>query len=375
MRSSTVPAPRQDDSSGMLLGKRYLLRRRIAEGGMGAIYEAEHLAMNKRVAIKVIHSDGATGPDVTRRFEQEATITSNLSDPHIVRVFDAGHDPQHGFFMVMEMLEGEDLAARLRVGGALRPLDACEIVYQAARGLEQAHAAKVIHRDLKPSNIFLVRTRGDGLFAKVLDFGVAKATGGDGRSLVLTRVGATVGTPQYMSPEQAAGLDNVDERTDLYSLGAVLYKAIVGEPVVPAFRSFGRMVVHIATVTAPRVAERRKEIDPRIDRLVAEMTCRDRDARISSMREVRRRLGEILAKKDTSTRRILRAPVARPATGEPGEAGGVEVFERPSMRRKMTSVVEAEDEGAAVFNRASLKLPAAKPIDPDEIEVPIDFEG
>jgi serine/threonine-protein kinase len=392
---SVQPYATDGEATGALVGKRYRLLRRIAKGGMGAIYEAEHAAIGKRVAIKLITSTADPNSEVARRFQQEATITSNLSNPHIVRVFDAGHDARYGFFMVMEMLHGEDLSTRIHSQSRLLPRDACEIVYQAARGLEKAHQAKIIHRDLKPSNVFLVDT-GDGeFFVKVLDFGIAKAMDERERSHVHTRVGSTVGTPQYMSPEQAAGLDVLDERTDVFSLGSVLYEALVGEPSVPALGNYNQLVIRIATVSAPRVSVKCPDIDPRIDAVVADMMRRDRDARISSMREVRHRLGEILGKRDLSARWIAARPamdsavasVTTPTADESQEVeGGVEVFERPSMKRPIAQPVspepmqepEEDAEPAAMFDRKSLKLPVL-PADPSDgeatdVEIPIEFD-
>src|SRR5262249_33822605 len=154
-----------------------------------------------------------------------------------------------------------------------------------SRGLEKAHAANVAHRDLKPGNVFLVDSDEEDFLVKVLDFGIAKLFENDLESSVkLTREGSTLGTPMYMSPEQARGVEDIDGRTDVYSLGAVIYEAIVGKPHVPALANYNQLVVHIATEPAPRISESIQEIDPRIDRLVHDMLIADRRDRIQTMR-------------------------------------------------------------------------------------------
>ena len=290
------------DLAGAVLDGRYRLTRQIASGGMGAIYEGEHLAIGKDVAVKVLCPDRARDAPSLRRFRREAAITRSLSSPHIVHIFDVGRDPELGFYMVMERLEGENLASRLERKGRLLRVDACEIAHQAASGLERAHAAKILHRDLKPSNLFLVNTADKACLVKVLDFGVAKMFGGaslpDESLSAVTRSGFTVGTPQYMSPEQAVGFDSLDERADVYALGAVLFETLVGVPSVPDCGSCSETLKELLRSPAPRLCAYLRDVDPRLDSLVAEMLCIERTDRPRTMREVRVRLGEILGLSD-----------------------------------------------------------------------------
>jgi eukaryotic-like serine/threonine-protein kinase len=287
--------------AGVVLDGRYRLTRRIASGGMGAIYEGEHLANREDVAIKVLGGEQAREGRALRRFRRECAITRSLSSPHIVRVLDVGSDPDHGFFMVMERLEGENLATRLELEGRLPGTEACEIAHQAALGLEEAHAAKILHRDLKPSNLFLVKTCDGAQVAKILDFGVAKAFAGvvlpEESPSTVTRAGFTVGTPQYMSPEQAVGFDDLDERADIYALGAVLFETLVGLPCMQDCGSCGETLRALLRTPAPRLCTRLRDVDPRLDDLVAQMLRIERTERPRTMREVRVRLGEILSLK------------------------------------------------------------------------------
>jgi serine/threonine-protein kinase len=220
---------------GTTIAGKYRLRSVLGVGGMGAVYEGEHLEIGKRVAIKVIDGRHAAYDEMAARFRREARAASAVESEHIVQVFDVGQDPAAGLYMVMELLSGEDLARRMeRAGGSLPLEDVITIGVQAARALAKAHAAGVVHRDLKPANLFLVAREDGSLHVKILDFGISKLLRDEPESApqaakALTREGAVIGTPQYMSPEQAQGLP-VDSRTDVWSLAALLYEAIAGVP-------------------------------------------------------------------------------------------------------------------------------------------------
>ena len=223
---------------GRTIHGRYKIKRLLGEGGMGGVYEGEHLEIGKRVAIKLVHALHARDPHIAARIKQEARSTGAIESENIVQVFDAGEDPELGIFLVMEMLKGEDLGALLARKKHVSPMAAATMVIQAAQGLSRAHAAGIVHRDLKPANIFLC-TRDDGSsLVKLVDFGIAKLVRDANANQAnqtpgLTRMGMVIGTPQYMSPEQAQGLLTVDHRTDIYSLGAVLFEAMVGKSPYP----------------------------------------------------------------------------------------------------------------------------------------------
>jgi eukaryotic-like serine/threonine-protein kinase len=215
-----------DDSltPGTLLG-RYEIKRQLGRGGMGAVYEAIHRDLKKRVAIKVLSSALAANEEANQRFLREGEAASRIQHPHVVDVTDVGVDGAITY-LVMEFLEGEDLAHKLVREGALAVGDAVDVLLPICAGLAVAHEVGVIHRDLKPENIFLARRRQGGVEPKLLDFGVSKVTGGN--VLALTGTTATFGTPYYMPPEQVRGARQVDQRSDVYALGVVLYECVCG---------------------------------------------------------------------------------------------------------------------------------------------------
>jgi serine/threonine protein kinase len=220
----------QDSLVGVLVADRYRVIERIGEGGMGVVYRAEHVTMRKQVAIKFLHTDAHRSMEVVQRFEREALSASRLGHPNILHVMDFGRIEDHLMYLVMELIEGESLAAVLERERAL-PVDrAVTIAKQVLDALEHAHSRGVVHRDLKPENIMLVRVEGvDGDFVKLLDFGIAKLQDDDPNHLdpKITRAGLVFGTPDYMSPEQALGQE-VDHRVDVYSSGVVLFEMLTG---------------------------------------------------------------------------------------------------------------------------------------------------
>jgi serine/threonine protein kinase len=245
---------------GATIAGKYVVRRVVGRGSMGVVCEAEHLEIGKRVAIKLIDASLAGMTDIAIRFRQEARATSLVESHHIVQVFDVGTDERLGLYLVMEFLTGEDLATVLARDHQL-PLDrSVRIAIQVARGLAKAHEAGVVHRDLKPANIFLCTSEDEHPLVKILDFGVSKvvdsARGGSGPGLKLTRDGMVLGTPQYMSPEQAQGY-TVDERTDVWALGLVLYEMLAGRPAYPELPSYEQFIIHLVSHPPdplPRVA-------------------------------------------------------------------------------------------------------------------------
>jgi tRNA A-37 threonylcarbamoyl transferase component Bud32 len=205
----------------------YRVTAKIGEGGMGAVYLAEHPIIGRRAALKVIHPQHARDTDVVARFVNEATAINRIGNEHIVEVTDFGRTPVGDFYFIMEHLEGRPLNEVIAAQAPFRPHQAVHIATQIADALEASHAHGVIHRDLKPDNIFLVPRDGDAAFVKVLDFGLAKLMHDDGAP-TKTRVGIVMGTPLYMSPEQCEG-GAVDERSDVYSLGVVLFEMLTGQ--------------------------------------------------------------------------------------------------------------------------------------------------
>ena len=207
---------------GHTLADRYLVEDVLGVGGMGAVFRGRHLALERDVAIKVLRPEYATHEEVSARFNREAKAASLFDHPNCVRVNDFGTTQGGMKFMVMQLLEGRGLVSLL--GRRFPASQSIEIALQILRGLEHAHGHGVIHRDLKPENVFITRDHAGEVQLKLVDFGIAKLTDGR-RDGIVTRIGTIFGTPQYMSPEQAAGED-IDGRSDLYSVGVILYQLL-----------------------------------------------------------------------------------------------------------------------------------------------------
>ena len=213
-----------------LLDGEYTILERIGAGGMGAVYKARQAALNRFVALKVLHTKFANRKEVLTRFRREARILSQLTHPNTLRVFDTGMLDDGRFYIVMELLEGRSLHRVIRTEAPLDEARAALIVSQVAFALDEAHAAGVLHRDIKPENIFLQATPADLEFPKVLDFGLAKLDESllPPGSVAITKQGAVFGTPEFMSPEQARG-EVMCAQSDVYSLAVVLYEALSGK--------------------------------------------------------------------------------------------------------------------------------------------------
>jgi eukaryotic-like serine/threonine-protein kinase len=223
-----------DSLVGSRLSERYDVTRKIGEGGMGVVYEAKHALIGKRVAIKVLLDKYAQKADIVARLQQEARLASSIGHEHIVDITDFGETHDGRTYVVMEFLEGESLAQLLAREGPLPPARAVGIVRQVSSALGAAHEKGIVHRDVKPENVFIIR-RSDKDFVKVVDFGISKAMrqadgeGGHSSSPRLTHTGMVLGTPLYMSPEQARGEDDLDHRIDVYAVGVILYELLTGE--------------------------------------------------------------------------------------------------------------------------------------------------
>ena len=288
---------------GKTIAGKYRIRRLIGVGGMGAVYEGQHIELGKKVAIKIIDSAGDTSAELATRFKREARAASAVESDGIVQVFDVGSDPDVGLYMVMELLQGEDLEMRLRKEPErkLDPVLVAQIGFQVARALVKAHGARVIHRDLKPANIFLTERDDGALRVKVLDFGISKllaseasiATGKEGL-LGLTAAGVALGTPQYMSPEQAQGLTTVDHRCDVWGLGVVLYEALAGIPAFPELGSYQDTILNLLREKAPPLARIAQWVPEPLARVVHDAIQHDVAARIPDCASFAARIEEAM---------------------------------------------------------------------------------
>ncbi|MBK8254277.1 MAG: protein kinase [Polyangiaceae bacterium] len=220
-----IHMPVADPLIGVVVADRYRIVEGLGRGGMGIVYKVEHKQIGKLLAMKPLTGELSRNPEVVRRFKHEALTASRLSNPNTVQVFDFG--VSDGLtYLVMELVAGEDLGRLLRVHGPMPWMRLGKVIAQVCSSLAEAHGKGIVHRDIKPENVMLVRARDGSDIAKVLDFGLAKLREGEGLS-ELTSAGAIVGTPYFMSPEQVRG-DPVDARSDIYSLGALMYRALTG---------------------------------------------------------------------------------------------------------------------------------------------------
>jgi serine/threonine-protein kinase len=265
---------------------------------MGTVYEGEHLEIGKRVAIKVIEPSRALSPELAARFRREARAASRVESDHIVQVFDVGEDSKVGLYMVMEYLTGEDLAMRLAREKKLDVATTVTIAIQLAKTLAKAHAAGVVHRDLKPANIFLQRREDGSLHTKILDFGISKLNvedddGGEAkeRPHAITRRGIALGTPQYMSPQQAQGMP-VDHRADVWALGAVLYECLAGVQAYEERASYEQTIIQIVTTKPKPLSEVAPWVNSALAEVVHGALTADLEQRIPDCSTLARRLLE-----------------------------------------------------------------------------------
>ncbi|HYG73396.1 MAG TPA: protein kinase [Planctomycetota bacterium] len=257
----------------------YKLLKKLGEGGMGAVYLAEDLAVQRKVAVKVLPKKHAENPEFLQRFKREAQATGKLNHPNIVMAYSVGEqDGQH--FFAMEYCEGKPLDSILKKERLLEPLEATRIVLQVARGLQHAHEHGFVHRDIKPGNIILTK---DGT-AKILDLGLSKDTS-DVEQSFNTQTGAILGTPHYISPEQAKGERSVDNRADIYSLGATLYHLVTGEPPFHGTNVMSILNAH-ATQPAPDARLLRPEIPAGVAQVIQKMLAKEPDERYASCDEL-----------------------------------------------------------------------------------------
>jgi eukaryotic-like serine/threonine-protein kinase len=270
---------------GHVIGDKYAVTAIIGEGGMGAVYEAEHLQIGRLVAVKVMHPRERTQRrEAISRLEHEARVAGRIGHPNICEVYDMGWLPDGSPYLVMERLHGETLAQRIERCGVVPPSELVDIMLQVLSALVTAHDRGVVHRDLKPENIFLSERAGMLPVAKLLDFGISQASGVDGAMMDLTRTGMVMGTPYYMAPEQARGDVKLDRRLDLWAAGVILYEALTGQrPFVAG--NHNALLVQILTLWHRPVTELDPTIPPGLSRLVDRALAKSRDERFQSARE------------------------------------------------------------------------------------------
>ncbi|MDB4934225.1 MAG: Serine/threonine protein kinase [Labilithrix sp.] len=363
---------------GQVISSKYKLLRLLGDGGMGSVYEAEHLRLGTHVAIKVLHSDLARRSGLIERFLQEARVSAQIRSPHVVHVTDVESTPEGVAYLVMELLQGEPLSTLEKRERTLPVATASEYTLQILQALEAAHSLGVVHRDLKPDNVFVTFEGGKPVI-KLIDFGIAKlkraegATGAGHKNL--TVAGMLMGTPEYMAPEQAYSATDVDARADLYSVGVMLYEMLSGQ--TPAQGEDPRVVVlKVERGEVQPLVHVAPNVQPELAGLVHRAMAPRPEMRFSSAAEMRIALDAVMTGKRAGTAKIPQASVV-PSPGSPG-AGGA----GPRGDLRTGTVMGAPAEGALVANHGSGPPPAdpnaqrpgtgtarAAPIDPHALHM------
>lgn len=277
----SVPSSNLDVPRELVAGK-YQLTRILGRGGMGSVWEGVHTTLGTRVAVKFIESEYADSAEARQRFENEARAAATLRSKHVVQVYDHGVMPDGRPFIVMEFLAGEPLDKRLDRLGRLPVHETVRIVQHVCRALSKAHEAGIVHRDLKPENVFLVWDEEDGTdIAKVVDFGIAKFTDKSLGVSSSTRTGSVLGTPFYMSPEQARGLRTVDYRSDLWSVGVIAFRCLIGRLPFEG-EAVGDLLVKLCTAPLPVPTQWASDIPPGFDAWFQKALDREPAQRFSS---------------------------------------------------------------------------------------------
>ena len=347
----------EDVVLGATIGNYHIVRR-LGHGGMGEVFLGEHTLLGRRAALKILLPSLSSRPEVIRRFFNEARAVTSISDPGIVQVFDFGYHTDGRAFLVMEYLDGETLERRLSRFGSLALSETLRLGRQLASSLAEAHAQHIIHRDLKPENIYLVRDSevAGGERTKILDFGIAKLS--DPSALrSMTTTGTIIGTPPYMSPEQCRGLAEIDHRSDIYSLGCVLYRMITGEVPFTGEGPGDVLAAHIGQ-PPPAPSSRAPELPASVDALVLRCLSKAPADRFSSMMAVATVIGHVQREMQLDDEAPTRAQRRRARP----ERGGDATRSLTTLRESSGQIDTAKDATLAMRSRrwiAGLAIAAA----------------
>ncbi len=291
--------------AGMMATPNIVLEKKLAEGGMGSVWVADHLTLKTRVAVKFVRSEFGKDKDAMARFEREATAVARIKSPHIVQVLDYGRSEAAGQpFIVMELLDGEDLATRIDRDGPLPLAYVANVLTQAAKAIGKAHQAGIVHRDIKPDNVFLVDPEGD-VFVKLLDFGIAKWT--EPTLSSMTSTGSMMGTPHYMAPEQMTSAKDVAPASDIWALGVVAYNALTAQVPFDG-ETMAALAIAVHTGKYTKASEIVTSLPSAIDAWFDRALAKDPKARFASTRELADTLRAIAEGKDWAA--IAEMPVS-----------------------------------------------------------------
>jgi hypothetical protein len=298
-------------SPGDLIGGKYRVERVLGRGGMGVVVAATHAHLGQRVAIKFLLKEAMAGDGVAERFLREGRTMVQLTSEHVARVTDVGTHDNGAPYLVMEYLEGRDLGEVVQTRGPLPAPEMVDYLLQACEAVAEAHALRVVHRDLKPGNLFLTRRPDGSPFVKVLDFGISKAHEPSGNKL--TQTAAVMGSPAYMSPEQVRSTTNVDQRTDVWSLGVIAYELLSSKLPFEAPTMSGMFAAIVASPMVP-LAQRRPDLHPDLSRAVEKALVKEVEGRFQSVAE----LANALAPFGTEGARISAQRIQRQLHGSSG---------------------------------------------------------
>jgi len=299
---------------GTVVGGKYELVEPIGQGGMASVWRAKHTTLESPVAVKFLETYGTAREKMAKRFLREAKLAAHLKHRNVVHILDYGMMEDGQPFMIMELLRGTSLGDLIEGETPPTDLEILEIMAQVLGGLAAVHDEGIVHRDVKPDNIFMVKDA-DGTYPKLLDFGISRDTDGQSGDTRMTNTGAVVGTPLYMSPEQARGMTDLDRRTDMWSVGMILYEAFTGE--LP-FESphMGDVLIKVATEDVPPLGVARPDLPPIVVDAVMRSLEKDRDARFETAREMR----DVLLEGADEVARAMRSPSrSRPSRRFPSQ--------------------------------------------------------
>lgn len=295
---------------GDVLAGKFEVERLLGEGGMGVVVSARHLELDQRVAVKFLLPEIAKRPDAAERFRREARAAVKIRSEHVARVLDVGGSDGVPY-MVMEYLEGHDLADELAERGPLPVAEAVGFVLQACEAVAEAHAAGIVHRDLKPANLFLAHRADGSRLVKVLDFGISKSvSGASAADLSLTATSALIGSPLYMSPEQMHSAKNVDGRTDIWALGAILFQTLTNRPPYVA-TSIPELCNALLNEAPPPLSDFRDDIPPELAAALSKALAKDKALRWQTVGELASALSAFAPEAKIHAERALRMPAAR----------------------------------------------------------------
>ena len=346
----------EDPLLGRVLSERYRILKKLGEGGMGVVYLAEHVVIEKKIALKVLFPDLTRRADLVQRFMQEAKSASRIGHENVIDITDFGQSPEGYVFIAMEYLSGQDLGQVLKASGRMPWARAQPIVLQIAKALRAAHERGIIHRDMKPENIFVL-PRDDGReFVKVLDFGIAKVMGLEEDVPRLTRTGMIFGTPEYMSPEQAQG-HQVDHRVDIYAVGCIMFHMLTGRVPFKADSFMGILSKHmIETPESPRSLD--PTIDPAVEAVILKAMEKEPGKRFQTMRELVQELVPLGSTRDLSGAISLSSGMAVPMTAMPPGTAVSSPIQLGAGAATPSALMHATHE---LEGRASMPLAAANP--------------